>query len=130
MGAVLVLGGIWEIVFWPHFWPLDIGVRAAGALILLFGLQLQRIRHLTADQITEKDSNTYPDRRPPPLLLPPRLGALLSELAAQPATRLIISHGPDAPAGYSGPGPRPARLGRQVGSGASQVGNRRTATAR
>jgi hypothetical protein len=33
---------------------LPIGVRAAGALVLLFGLHLQRIRHLSADQITER----------------------------------------------------------------------------
>ncbi len=38
---------------------MPVGVRAAGALVLLFGLQLQRIRHLTAGQITEKDGNAY-----------------------------------------------------------------------
>ncbi len=38
---------------------MPVGVRAAGALVLLFGLQLQRIRHLTAAQITEKDGNAY-----------------------------------------------------------------------
>ena len=38
---------------------MPVGVRGAGALVLLFGLQLQRIRHLTAGQITEKDGNAY-----------------------------------------------------------------------
>jgi hypothetical protein len=34
-------------------------VRAAGALTLLFALPSERIRHLTADQITVKDQHTY-----------------------------------------------------------------------
>jgi ribosomal protein L40E len=76
---------------------LPIGVRAAGALVLLFGLQLQRIRHLTASQITEKNGNTYLTAGRHPVLLPPLLGAILRELAAQPPPRLMISHGPDAP---------------------------------
>ena len=76
---------------------LPIGVRAAGALVLLFGLQLQRIRHLTAGQITDKDDNAYLTAGRQPVLLPPRLGAILRELAAQPPPRLMISHGPDAP---------------------------------
>jgi hypothetical protein len=52
---------------------MPVGVRAAGALVLLFGLQLQRIRHLTADQITEKDGNAYLTISRRPRLLPPRL---------------------------------------------------------
>ena len=76
---------------------LPIGVRAAGALVLLFGLQLQRIRHLTAGQITEKDGHAYLTAGRHPVLLPPRLGAILRELAAQPPPRLMISHGLDDP---------------------------------
>jgi hypothetical protein len=37
--------------------PID--VRAAGALILLFGLQAQRIRHLCAEHVVAQDDNTY-----------------------------------------------------------------------
>ena len=37
--------------------PID--VRAAGALILLFGLQAQRIRHLCAEHVVAQDGNTY-----------------------------------------------------------------------
>jgi hypothetical protein len=33
--------------------------RAAGSLVLLFALQAQRIRHLTADQLTQKEGDTY-----------------------------------------------------------------------
>jgi ribosomal protein L40E len=76
---------------------LPIAVRAAGALVLLFGLQLQRIRHLTTGQVTEKDGRAYLTAGHHPVLLPPRLGALLRELADQPPPRLMISHGPDAP---------------------------------
>ncbi len=76
---------------------MPVGVRAAGALVLLFGLQLQRIRHLTAAQITEKDGNAYLTAGRRPVLLPPRLGAILGELAAQPPPRLMIASRPDAP---------------------------------
>jgi hypothetical protein len=72
-------------------------VRAAGALILLFGLQAQRIRHLTADHLMQQDDSTYLSVGKHPILLPPRLGALLRQLAAQPPARLMISHGPRAP---------------------------------
>jgi transposase len=56
---------------------LPVDVRAAGALILLFGLQAQRIRHLNADHVVLRDGNTYLTAGPHPILLPPRLGALL-----------------------------------------------------
>jgi ribosomal protein L40E len=76
---------------------MPVGVRAAGALVLLFALQLQRIRHLTAGQITEKDGEIYLTAGRRPVLLPPRLGTVLRELAAQPPPRLMISNAPDAP---------------------------------
>jgi hypothetical protein len=76
---------------------MPIGVRAAGALVLLFGLQLQRIRHLTAGHVTEKDGNACLTAGRRPVLLPPRLAAILRELAAQPPPRLMISNRPDAP---------------------------------
>jgi hypothetical protein len=72
-------------------------VRAAGALVLLFGLHVQRIRHLTADQVTETDSGACLTAGRRPVLLPPRLGAVLRELAAQPPPRLMIASGQDAP---------------------------------
>ncbi len=79
----------------PEALPVD--VRAAGALILLFGLQAQRIRHFTADHVVLRDGTTYLTAGRHPILLPPRLGALLRQLASQPPTRLMISHGPGAP---------------------------------
>lgn len=56
-------------------------IRAAGALLLLFGLPLVRIRHLTVDQLDLRDSDSYLNAGPHPLLLPPRLAALLHRLA-------------------------------------------------
>ena len=66
-------------------------------LVLLFGLQLQRIRHLTAGQVTEKNGNAYLTAGRRPVLLPPRLAAILGELAAQPPPRLMIPGRPETP---------------------------------
>ena len=76
---------------------IPIQARAAGALTLLFALQAQRIRHLTAGQLTEKGGDTYLKAGRYPILLPPRLGALLRDLASRPATPLMIAHGPNTP---------------------------------
>ncbi len=76
---------------------LPVDVRAAGGLVLLFGLQAQRIRHLTADHVELGDDDTYLSAGRHRILLPPRLGALMTELAARPPARLMISHGPRAP---------------------------------
>ena len=72
-------------------------VRAAGALILLFGLHAQRIRHLTTDHVILRDNSTYLTAGRHPILLPPRLAAILTQLAAQPPPQLMIPHGPTAP---------------------------------
>ncbi|WP_327643760.1 hypothetical protein [Micromonospora zamorensis] len=77
---------------------LPVEARAAGALILLFGLQTQHIRHLTADQLTEHGDDTYLAVGQHPILLPPRLGSLLQSLASRPPKPLMIPHGPNTPA--------------------------------
>jgi hypothetical protein len=76
---------------------LPAGVRAAGALILLFGLHTQRIRHLTTDHVILRDNSTYLTAGQHPILLPPRLAAILTRLAAQPPPQLMIPHDPTAP---------------------------------
>lgn len=58
--------------------PLD--VRAAGAIVLLFGLPTSRIRHLRAEHLHQHDGETYLDIGKPPLLIPPKLAVLLHEL--------------------------------------------------
>jgi hypothetical protein len=44
-----------------------------------------------------RDDNTYLTTGEHPILLPPRLGAIMRELADRAPTRLMIQHGPDAP---------------------------------
>jgi hypothetical protein len=78
---------------------LPVDVRAAGALTLLFGLPAERIRNLTADQLTSKDQHTYLTAGLRPILLPPRLATLLTRLATtpEPQRRLKLPPSHDAP---------------------------------
>jgi integrase len=89
--------------------PLD--VRAAGALLLLFGLPAARIRQLRPDDLPERDGSAYLNVGRHPLLLPPRLADLLHQLAAAPVNRtrltastqwLFPGRVPGQPAGPSG----------------------------
>jgi hypothetical protein len=65
--------------------PLD--ARCAAALLLLFGLPVSRIRHLTIDQLHIGDTRSFLRIGQHPLLLPPRLAVLLKQLADTPHTR-------------------------------------------
>jgi hypothetical protein len=71
--------------------PLD--VRAAAALVLLFGLPVSRIRHLTADQLELGADRSVLRTGPHPLLLPPKLAVLLERLATAPHTRSRLAGG-------------------------------------
>ena len=70
--------------------PLDL--RAAAALILLFGLPASRIRHLTVDQLDIGADRSALRTGAHPLMLPPRLAALLERLAATPHTRSRVAN--------------------------------------
>ncbi|MGW3943047.1 hypothetical protein [Streptomyces phaeochromogenes] len=63
---------------------LALDVRAAGAIVLLFGLSTSRIRHLRAEHLHVRDGDTYLDLGLHPMLVPPKLAALLHSL---PTTR-------------------------------------------
>ncbi|MEU9243837.1 hypothetical protein [Streptomyces sp. NPDC048385] len=65
--------------------------RAAGALILLFGLHASHVRHLTATQLTRRDDSSYLTIDQHPILLPPRLARLLHQLAEAPHTRAALT---------------------------------------
>ncbi|MFF2378741.1 hypothetical protein [Streptomyces sp. NPDC058108] len=65
--------------------------RAAGALILLFGLLASHVRHLTATQLTRRDGNSYLTIDRHPILLPPQLAKLLHQLADAPHTRAALT---------------------------------------
>jgi hypothetical protein len=71
---------------------LPVDVRAAGALTLLFGLPTERVRHLTAEQLTHKDGQAFLAAGHRPILLPPRLASILQRLATIPPPRLTVSH--------------------------------------
>ena len=76
--------------------PLD--VRAAGGLVLLFGMPASRIRHLHTGHLQEHDGQLHLDIGSPPLLIPPKLASLLRRLAE--------GHGRQARIHIDGPGPR------------------------
>ncbi|MFJ9777820.1 XRE family transcriptional regulator [Kitasatospora sp. NPDC101157] len=71
--------------------PMALDTRAAGALILLFGLHASHVRHLTATQLTRRDGNSYLTVDRHPILLPPRLAKLLHQLADAPHTRSALT---------------------------------------
>ncbi|HEY2576182.1 MAG TPA: hypothetical protein VGI74_07725 [Streptosporangiaceae bacterium] len=62
--------------------PLDL--RAAGALILLFGTKISRIVALRTSDITTTSDGTYLTLGDNPVLLPPALSQLVHQLAASP----------------------------------------------
>ena len=75
---------------------LDTDVRAAGALILLFGMMTVRVLALRKDQIIARDGNHYLKLNAHELILPSRLAALLNQLPApRPRSTLPDSTAPD-----------------------------------
>jgi hypothetical protein len=60
-------------------------VRAAGALITLFGLPVSRAVLLTADHLTERGQATYLTIDQRPVLIPPRLAEVLRLAASTPS---------------------------------------------
>lgn len=72
-------------------------VRAAGSLVLLFGLSTSRIRHLRADHIVERDGRMQLAIGSPPLLVPPKLAMILRQLAEFPPRHSRIGSGNDGP---------------------------------
>lgn len=65
---------------------IGLDIRAAAALLLLFGLPISRIRHLTVDQLDIGDTDCFLRTGRHPLLLPPKLANLLAQLADAPST--------------------------------------------
>jgi hypothetical protein len=59
---------------------LPLRLRAAGALVLLYGQIPTRIVELTVDHITSTDTDTYLQLKDQPVLLPPPLAALTLQL--------------------------------------------------
>ena len=75
---------------------LDTDLRAAGALILLFGVMTIRVLALRKDQIIARDGNHYLKLSAHELILPSRLAALLNQLPApRPRSTLPDSTAPN-----------------------------------
>lgn len=66
-------------------------VRAAGAMVLLFGLPTSRIRHLHTGHLREHNGQTHLDIGSPPLPIPPKLAVLLRQLTDEPARQARIN---------------------------------------
>jgi len=75
--------------------PADI--RAAGAITLLFGPSAERLCHLTPDHLDFGENHDYLTLGRHPVLLPPRLAAVLRHLAEQPRPRPQLSRSSPGP---------------------------------
>lgn len=92
--------------------PLD--TRAAAALVLLFGLPASRIRHLTIDQLDLGEAGCFLRTGRHPLLLPPKLANLLTQLADAPRAPARLATGANTPR-WLFPGLTPGRPTSQPG---------------
>lgn len=92
--------------------PLD--ARAAGSLVLLYGIPLSRITELRADDVSRHDDRSYLNLGSHPLLLPPAVADLLDRQARH-AVSITILHrsNPSGPA-WLFPGGFPGRPARDV----------------
>jgi hypothetical protein len=92
--------------------PLD--TRAAGSLVLLYGLPVSRISELRADQLTGRDGHSYLNFGAHSLLLPPAVAVLL-ERQARHAISVTVLHrsNPTGPP-WLFPGGLPGRPARDV----------------
>ena len=86
---------------------------AGAALVLLFGLPVSRIGHLTIDQLDISEARSLRETGQHPLL-PPKLAGLLKQLADAPHTRPRLAKGGNAPR-WLFPGLTPGRPTSQPG---------------
>ncbi|MGO4618252.1 hypothetical protein AB4305_32905 [Nocardia sp. 2YAB30] len=87
---------------------MDLDLRALAALVLLFGLPVSRIRHLTVDQFEHNADRSFLHAGRHPLLLPPKLAVLLQQLAETPCIPSRFASNPRS-ARWLFPGQTPGR---------------------
>ena len=92
---------------------ITLDTRAAAALLLLFGLPISRIRHLTINQLDIGQTSSFLRTGRHPLLLPPKLATLLTQLADTPRTTARLSTA-DNTVRWLFPGLTPGRPTSQV----------------
>lgn len=76
---------------------LSLRVRVSGALVLLYGQVPSRLVELTVDQVTTTDTDTYLALHEQPVLLPPSLATLTTQLTAQNRQRERTTSCSDTP---------------------------------
>jgi len=86
---------------------LPIDVRAVGALVLLFGLPVSRILRLRPSALSDSDGSTYLTLGSCPMILPPKVAALLRQLTDTPRQRPLVEK--NAPPTWLFPGRAPGR---------------------
>jgi len=86
---------------------LPIDVRAVGALVLLFGLPVSRILHLRLDALSDHNGSTYLTFGSHPMILPPKVAALLRQLTTAPRQRPLVEK--NSPPTWLFPGRTPGR---------------------
>ena len=92
-----------------HDRTLPLEVRAAGALVLLYGLSVRRISDLQADQLHSDGDRTYLRLAQHKLLLPPALATLLHRQKKQATSVSVIHRSHPAGPAWLFPGGFPGR---------------------
>lgn len=111
---------------------LPLRIRVAGALLLLYGQPVSRTVQMRTTQISRRDGSTYLTFDHHPVLLPPALARLISDLSAT-ATPAAVLGGRGAPTTWLFPGQVPGRhlavngLVRQLGDHSIQARTSRSA---
>lgn len=107
---------------------IDVDLRAAGALILLYGIATWRVLNLRRNQVHTRDGETFLVLRDHELLLPPQLADLMAQLPrstrrstlpdSDASDRLLFpGRTPDRPVDTGGFGKRLKRSGLTIRAG-------------
>ncbi|WP_284235593.1 hypothetical protein [Mycobacterium antarcticum] len=107
---------------------IDVDLRAAGALILLYGIPTMKVLELRQNQLHAKSGDTFLVLKDHELLLPRRLGDLVAQLprstrrstfpeTSAPDRLLFPGRTPDRPVDAAGFGKRLKRIGLTIRGG-------------
>ena len=88
---------------------LPLEVRITGSLVRLFGLPISRIVELTADRFHRDNGDAFLTLAKHPVLLPPKLAALIEEHIAHPRYRCMVRPPASGPPRYLLPATRPGK---------------------
>lgn len=97
-----------------HDTDLPLDVRVAGALLHTFGIRLSRLVQLTTDTVATTLNGVQLTVGRAPILVPPPINALLTELAAKPRDPAALSRAV-GPSRYLFPGAAPGKPMRSAG---------------